>query len=246
MDDTRKFAELINLSKKIVFFGGAGVSTESGLKDYRSADGIYFTAQNFGRPPEEILSRDCFFQDPELFYKFYRAFFLQTAEPNFTHEFLVRLEKSGKDVTVVTQNIDGLHQAAGSRKVFELHGTTSSYTCIKCGKKYGPKRIKSSPENIPKCDCGGILKPDVVLYGEQLDEKTVNGAVKAISEADLLIVGGTSLAVYPAAGFVRFFSGNAKVLINRDPTPFDKSADLVFHASLGDVFSTVSRLIFAV
>ena len=147
---------------------------------------------------------------------------------------------------MVTQNIDGLHQAAGSRKVFELHGTTSSYTCTECGKKYGPKRIKSSPENIPKCDCGGILKPDVVLYGEQLCQKTVNGAVKAISEADLLMVGGTSLAVYPAAGFVRFFSGNAKVLINRDPTPFDKSADLVFHASLGDVFSTVSRLIFAV
>lgn len=243
MNNTEEFARILAESKKTVFFGGAGVSTESGLKDYRSKDGIYYTAKNFGKAPEEILSHSCFSEDTELFYRFYRTFFLEKAEPNLTHRFLADLEKSGRDITVVTQNIDRLHQRAGSRRVIELHGTSSSYTCPLCGEKYGVEYVINSPENVPKCSCGGIIKPDVVLYGEQLDEQVINSAVTAISESDLLIIGGTSLAVYPAAGFVRFFSGKTKVLINRDPTPYDRMADMVFHCRLGEVFSSLRELL---
>ena len=234
-------AGFLKEAENIAFFGGAGVSTESGLKDYRSKDGIYFTAKNFGRPPEEILSRDCFFGDTELFYKFYREFFLSDALPGAAHKALARLENDGKNVTVITQNIDGLHKAAGSRKVIELHGTSANYTCLECGKKYTKEQIKNDSRCVPKCACGGVLKPDVVLYGEQLDNETLSSAARAIASADLLIIGGTSMAVYPAAGLVRFFSGKHIAVINRDSTPLDSRADLVFHQNIGEVLERVLR-----
>ena len=229
------FADFLKEAQNIAFFGGAGVSTESGLKDYRSKDGIYFTASNFGRPPEQILSSDCFFGDTELFYRFYREFFLADAMPSAAHNALAKLERKGKSVTVITQNIDGLHKAAGSRRVIELHGTSASYTCLKCGKKYTKEHIKNDSRCVPECYCGGVLKPDVVLYGEQLDDGVLSSAASAIASADLLIVGGTSMAVYPAAGLVRFFSGKHIVVINRDSTPLDGKADLVFHQNIGEV-----------
>ena len=235
MEDTKRFAKLIKESKKIVFFGGAGVSTESGLKDYRSADGIYNTAKNYGMPPEDILSHDCFFDNTELFYRFFRDFFMCDAKPNFAHKALYELEKSGRQVSVVTQNIDGLHQAAGSSRVYELHGTVSKLYCTECGRFYTIDCLNKC-ENVPKCTCGGIIKPCVTLYGEMLDQNTVNGAIRAISEADLMIIGGTSLAVYPAASFVRYFGGRHTVIINRDITPYDNSATLVFRKPIAEVF----------
>ena len=225
----------IEQAHRAVFFGGAGVSTESGIPDFRSVDGLYH--QKFDYPPEMIISRSFFDQRPEEFFKFYREKMLPLGfEPNVTHRVLARLEQEGHLAAVVTQNIDGLHQKAGSRRVFELHGSVLRNHCMRCGRAYPATFIRDCP-GVPRCDCGGIVKPDVVLYEEPLDEKTLTGAVRAISRADLLIVGGTSLTVYPAAGLLRYYGGDRLVLINRDETPYDNEASLVLHESLGEVFS---------
>lgn len=218
-----------------VFFGGAGVSTESGIPDFRSEDGLYH--QKFDYPPETIISHSFYERNPSYFFRFYREKMLPLGfEPNVTHRVLARLEQEGHLAAVVTQNIDGLHQKAGSKNVFELHGSVLRNYCTRCGKFYPAEFIRDA-EELPLCDCGGIVKPDVVLYEEALNEKTVAGAVGAIRRADLLIVGGTSLTVYPAAGLLRYYRGQRLVLINRDETPYDESADLVLHCSLGEVFS---------
>lgn len=225
----------IEQAHRAVFFGGAGVSTESGIPDFRSVDGLYH--QKFDYPPETIISRSFFDRRPEEFFKFYREKMLPLGfEPNVTHRVLARLEQEGHLAAVVTQNIDGLHQKAGSRRVFELHGSVLRNHCMRCGRAYPATFIRDCP-GVPRCDCGGIVKPDVVLYEEPLDEKTLTGAVKAISRADLLIVGGTSLTVYPAAGLLRYYGGDRLVLINRDETPYDNEASLVLHELLGEVFS---------
>ena len=227
--------EIIDHSKNIVFFGGAGVSTESGIPDFRSTDGLY--NQKYDYPPEEILSHTFFVSHTEAFYGFYRDKMLcLTAEPNAAHKKLAELEQKGKLSAVVTQNIDGLHQKAGSKNVFERHGSIHRNYCTQCHKFFDADFIANSV-GVPTCDCGGIIKPDVVLYEEGLDDATVTGAVDAISSADCLIVAGTSLNVYPAAGFIRYFRGKYFVLINRDVTPADKYADLVIHDSVGKVLS---------
>lgn len=229
--------EIIDHSKNIVFFGGAGVSTESGIPDFRSTDGLY--NQKYDYPPEEILSHTFFVSHTEAFYGFYRDKMLcLTAEPNAAHQKLAELEQKGKLSAVVTQNIDGLHQKAGSKNVFELHGSIHRNYCTRCHKFFDADFIANSV-GVPTCDCGGIIKPDVVLYEEGLDDATVTGAVDAISSADCLIVAGTSLNVYPAAGFIRYFRGKYFVLINRDVTPADKYADLVIHDSVGKVLSDI-------
>ncbi len=230
--------QIIDDSENIVFFGGAGVSTESGIPDFRSVDGLY--NQKYDYPPEEILSHTFFCNHTDYFYNFYRDKLICTdAEPNPAHLKLAELEKSGKLSAVVTQNIDGLHQKAGSKTVFELHGSTLRNYCTKCGKFFDVDYIADS-KGVPKCDkCGGLVKPDVVLYEEGLDNNTVNGAVNAISNADCLIVAGTSLTVYPAAGFIRYFRGKYFVLINRDETAADSSANLVIHDSVGKVLSEI-------
>lgn len=229
--------EIIDHSKNIVFFGGAGVSTESGIPDFRSTDGLY--NQKYDYPPEEILSHTFFASHTEAFYDFYRDKMLcLTAEPNAAHKKLAELEQKGKLSAVVTQNIDGLHQKAGSKNVFELHGSIHRNYCTQCHKFFDADFIANSV-GIPTCDCGGIIKPDVVLYEEGLDDATVTGAVDAISSADCLIVAGTSLNVYPAAGFIRYFRGKYFVLINRDVTPADEYADLVIHDSVGKVLSDI-------
>lgn len=229
--------EIIDHSKNVVFFGGAGVSTESGIPDFRSTDGLY--NQKYDYPPEEILSHTFFASHTEAFYDFYRDKMLcLTAEPNAAHKKLVELEQKGKLSAVVTQNIDGLHQKAGCKNVFELHGSIHRNYCTQCHKFFDADFIANSV-GIPICDCGGIIKPDVVLYEEGLDDATVTGAVDAISSADCLIVAGTSLNVYPAAGFIRYFRGKYFVLINRDVTPADKYADLVIHDSVGKVLSDI-------
>ncbi len=225
--------EMISQCKRIVFFGGAGVSTESGIPDFRSEDGLY--RQKYDVSPETMLSDGYFYSHTEDFYRFYRDKMLPLwAKPNAAHKKLAEWEREGKLLAVVTQNIDGLHQAAGSKRVYELHGSVHRNTCLKCGKKYSAEYIARS-EGIPRCECGGLIKPDVVLYGEPLDGETVQGAVRAISEADMLIVAGTSLTVYPAAGFVEYFNGKYLVLINRDPTPLDGRCDLVLHEKVGEV-----------
>ncbi len=232
-----KLQELIDGHDNIVFFGGAGVSTESGIPDFRSQDGLYH--QKYDYPPETILSHTFFMRKPEEFFKFYRDKMLcDTAKPNAAHLKLAELEAVGKLQAVVTQNIDGLHQAAGSKRVYELHGSVLRNYCMKCGKAYTAEFIKES-NGIPKCECSGIIKPDVVLYEEGLDDKTVNGAVNAIANADTLIIAGTSLTVYPAAGMVRYFKGNKLVLINRDATPMDSAADLVFHEKVGELLDKI-------
>lgn len=224
----------VSEAKSIVFFGGAGVSTESGIPDFRSVDGLYH--QKFDYPPETIISHSFFVRKPEYFYNFYREKMLPLGfEPNVTHKVLARWEQEGRLDAVVTQNIDGLHQKAGSKKVFELHGSVLRNYCTRCGKSYSAEFIKHS-KGVPLCDCGAIVKPDVVLYEEALDEDCMTGAVNAIARADMLIVAGTSLTVYPAAGLLRYFRGKHLVLINRDETPYDDEADLVLHESLGDVF----------
>lgn len=229
--------EIIDHSKNIVFFGGAGVSTESGIPDFRSTDGLY--NQKYDYPPEEILSHTFFASHTEAFYDFYRDKMLcLTAEPNAAHKKLAELEQKGKLSAVVTQNIDGLHQKAGSKNVFELHGSIHRNYCTQCHKFFDADFIANSV-GVPICDCGGIIKPDVVLYEEGLDDATVTGAVDAISSADCLIVAGTSLNVYPAAGFIRYFRGKYFVLINRDVTPADEYADLVIHDSVGKVLSDI-------
>ena len=222
-------------SSNIVFFGGAGVSTESGIPDFRSTDGIYH--QQYDYPPEEILSHTSFLRNPGEFFRFYRAKMLcLDAKPNAAHRKLAQWEQEGKLKAIVTQNIDGLHQAAGSKKVFELHGSVLRNTCMRCGRFYDAQLILRS-EGVPHCDCGGIIKPDVVLYEEGLDQRTLQGAVDVIADADMLIVGGTSLAVYPAAGLVDFYAGNRLVLINRDETPLDGRADLVLHGKIGEIMA---------
>lgn len=230
--------QIINESSNIVFFGGAGVSTESGIPDFRSVDGLY--NQRFEYPPEEILSHTFFVNHTEYFYDFYREKMLALdARPNDAHIKLAQLEKSGKLSAVVTQNIDGLHQMAGSKNVYELHGSVHRNYCMNCHKFYDAEYIKNS-EGIPRCECSGIIKPDVVLYEEGLNNDVVGGAINAIANADCLIVAGTSLNVYPAAGFIRYFSGKYFVLINRDKTPADSSADLVIHDSVGKILSKIS------
>ena len=230
--------EWISNSTNIVFFGGAGVSTESGIPDFRSVDGLY--NQRFEYPPEEILSHTFFVNHTEYFYDFYREKMLALdARPNDAHIKLAQLEKSGKLSAVVTQNIDGLHQMAGSKNVYELHGSVHRNYCMSCHKFYDAEYIKNS-EGIPRCECSGIIKPDVVLYEEGLNDDVVRGAINAIANADCLIVAGTSLNVYPAAGFIRYFNGKYFVLINRDKTPADSSADLVIHDSVGKILSKIS------
>ena len=225
----------ITESDNIVFFGGAGVSTESGIPDFRSTDGLYH--QKFDYPPETILSHTFFYQNPEYFFRFYREKMLPLDyQPNEAHKKLAALEQAGKLRAIVTQNIDGLHQKAGSKRVYELHGSVLRNYCMKCGKFYPGEFIRDA-KGIPRCTCGGIVKPDVVLYEEALDEKTLAGAISAIRHADMLLVGGTSLTVYPAAGLLGYYRGDRLALINRDETPYDDMAGLVLHASLGDVFS---------
>ena len=227
--------DIIAKSSSIVFFGGAGVSTESGIPDFRSVDGLYH--QKFCYPPETMLSHSFYMAHKAEFYEFYRAKMLAPdAQPNAAHRKLAQWEQEGKLKAVITQNIDGLHQKAGSKKVYELHGSVLRNYCTRCGKFYSAEFVKNAP-GIPRCSCGGIVKPDVVLYEEGLDEQTIAGSVKAIRSADMLIVAGTSLTVYPAAGLINYYRGNRLVLINRDETPYDGGADLVLHESLGDVFS---------
>lgn len=230
--------EIITNAKNIVFFGGAGVSTESGIPDFRSADGLY--NQKYSVPPETMLSHGYFMSNTEDFFRFYRdKMICTTAMPNKAHLKLAELESKGKLRAVITQNIDGLHQAAGSKTVYELHGSVHRNYCMKCGKLHSLDEIINS-EGVPKCECGGIIKPDVVLYGEQLDGETIENSVTAIANCETLIIAGTSLTVYPAAGFVRYFRGNDLVLINRDPTPMDSECSLVLHEKVGEVLSQIT------
>ena len=230
-----KLKQWIAESNRIVFFGGAGVSTESGIPDFRSVDGLY--SQKFDYPPETIISHSFYLRKPEYFFNFYREKMLPLGfEPNVTHKVLAKWEQEGKLSAVVTQNIDGLHQKAGSKRVYELHGSVLRNYCVKCHKFHSAEFVRDAV-GVPRCDCGGIVKPDVVLYEESLNHQTIENSVNAIYNADLLIVAGTSLTVYPAAGLIDYYRGNRLVLINRDPTPKDDRADLVIHDTLGNVFS---------
>ena len=232
-----QFKEIIDGSDNIVFFGGAGVSTESNIPDFRSVNGIYNMKYKYS--PEVILSNTFFKQNPEAFYEFYRdKMIFPEAEPNITHRTLAKLEEVGKLKAVVTQNIDGLHQKAGSKSVYELHGSIYRNYCESCGKFYGLDYITKS-SGVPVCECGGIIKPDVVLYGEGLDLQILKGAIKSIMAADVLIIGGTSLAVYPASGLIDYYKGDKLILINKEPTPQDERANLVIHEGLGKVFGPV-------
>ncbi len=235
MGQIDQLRQWVNESDNIVFFGGAGVSTESGIPDFRSVDGLY--NQQYDYPPETILSHTFYRKKTEEFYRFYRNKMLcLDAKPNAAHLKLAQWEQEGKLKAVVTQNIDGLHQAAGSKKVYELHGSVLRNFCESCHKFYDVNYIAGS-EGVPKCTCGGDIKPDVVLYEEGLNQSTLTGAIRAISEADVLIVGGTSLAVYPAAGLLDYYNGNKLVLVNKTPTARDGIADLVVQGSIGEIFS---------
>lgn len=235
MNPIEQLKSWIKESKKIVFFGGAGISTESGIPDFRSVDGLY--NQKYDRSPEEILSHSFYMRHPDEFFRFYRDKMLYLdAKPNKGHLALAKLEEMGKLTAVVTQNIDGLHQKAGNKVVYELHGSVLRNYCQRCGKFYSAQDIQKS-QGIPTCECGGRIKPDVVLYEESLDQKTMEGAIRAIKEADMLIVGGTSLAVYPAAGLIHYYQGSHLVLINKTATPMDSRADLCIQDSFGDVMS---------
>jgi NAD-dependent deacetylase len=232
------FVKWVEESENIAFFGGAGVSTESGIPDFRSVDGLY--NQQYDYPPETILSHTFYVRRPEEFFKFYRNKMLfPEAQPSTTHIKLAQLEKDGKLKGIVTQNIDGLHQKAGSKHVVELHGSVLRNYCERCGKFFDLKCITET-EGIPKCDCGGRIKPDVVLYEEGLDENNIREAVRLIKEADVLIVGGTSLGVYPAAGLIDYYRGNKLILINKSATPYDRRANLLIHDALGNVFSKIN------
>lgn len=236
-DKIEEFKQWVNTSDNIVFFGGAGVSTESGIPDFRSVDGLY--NQSYDYPPETILSHTFYIRKPEEFFRFYRNKMLfPNAKPSTTHIKLAKLEEQGKLKGVITQNIDGLHQKAGSKHVIELHGSVLRNYCERCGKFYGVDAIINS-EGIPLCECGGRIKPDVVLYEEGLNEENINEAVRLIKNADVLIVGGTSLGVYPAAGLIDYYRGNKLVLINKSKTPYDNRADLLINDSLGKVFSEI-------
>ncbi len=239
MTPQEQLQQWIQGSDNIVFFGGAGVSTESGIPDFRSVDGLY--NQRYDQPPETILSHTYFVGNTEEFYRFYRDKMLcLDAKPNAAHRALAELERAGRLKAVVTQNIDGLHQLAGSRTVYELHGSVHRNYCTKCRAFYGVDFIAEG-KGVPRCPaCGALVKPDVVLYEEGLDQDTVEGAVRAIAKADVLIVGGTSLVVYPAAGLINYYRGNKLVLINRDPTPYDREADLVIHDSIGKVLGGIA------
>ena len=224
---------LVDGSSRIVFFGGAGVSTESGIPDFRSQDGLY--QQRWKYPPEQIVSHTFFTRRTEEFYEFYKEKMLYLdAKPNAAHIALARLEKAGKLRSVVTQNIDGLHQAAGSDRVWELHGSVLRNRCMDCGREFDVRAVKEA-QGVPRCGCGGVIKPDVVLYEEGLDQRVIRGAVEDIAQADLLIIGGTSLGVYPAAGLIDYYRGKELVLINRSPTPRDRQAMLLITASIGEV-----------
>jgi len=237
MEKLEVFKKWISESRNIVFFGGAGVSTESGIPDFRSVDGLY--SQKFEYPPETIISHSFYERKPEYFFRFYREKMLPLGfEPNTTHKVLAQWERQGKLSAVVTQNIDGLHQKAGSERVYELHGSVLRNYCVRCGKFHNAEFVKES-SGIPRCACGGIVKPDVVLYEESLDQDTIEKSVRAIYGADMLIVAGTSLTVYPAAGLIQYYRGNRLVLINRDETSYDSQADLVFHDSLGNIFGNL-------
>ena len=232
----------IDDSDNIVFFGGAGVSTESGIKDFRSVDGLYH--MKFKYPPETMLSHSFFESHTEEFYDFYRNQLMppEDIRPNTAHLRLAQLEQEGKLQAIVTQNVDGLHEKAGSKKIFNLHGSIYENRCLRCGQRFdglaGARVIRNAP-GIPRCDCGGIIKPDVVLYEEGLDQDVLEGAIHAISQADVLIIGGTSLTVYPAAGLIRYYRGKKLVLINRDETPYDSEADLVIREPIGEVFGQI-------
>ena len=239
MTNIEQFLQMVKESDNIVFFGGAGVSTESGIPDFRSVDGLY--NQKYDYPPETILSHSFYIKYPEEFYRFYRDKMLcLDAEPNITHKKLAELEAAGKVKAVVTQNIDGLHQLAGSKRVLELHGSVHRNYCRKCGKGFDAEYVRDYPGKVPLCDAGGgTIKPYVVLYEEGLDQQTLEDAVFYISHADMLIIGGTSLAVYPAAGLIDYYRGNKLVLINKSTTPMDARADLPIQAGLGDVFGQI-------
>lgn len=237
MDKLEQLGKIISESDNIVFFGGAGVSTESGIKDFRSADGLY--NQHYKYPPETILSHTFFMNHPEEYYEFHHAkLTLRGVKPNTAHYKLAELEKQGKLKAVITQNIDGLHQMAGSVNVLELHGSTARNYCIRCGKKFPANYVDDSP-GVPRCECGGIVRPDVVLYEESLDGEVLEKSVEFISRADVLIVGGTSLNVYPAAGLINYYRGDKLVLINRDSTPYDGRANLIINDSIGKVLGAV-------
>lgn len=241
-----RLREWINQSNRIVFFGGAGVSTESGVPDFRGKDGLYNNrGVRFEKySPEYLLSRDCLENEPEVFFEFYRQKLdARGTKPNAAHLYLAKLEREGKLSAVVTQNIDGLHSDAGSRRVFELHGTTRRNYCARCGKRYPADCIYTSREAVPRCECGGIIRPDVTLYGEALPAEAVEGAVSAIKNADMLIIGGTSLTVYPAASFVEYFSGRYRVIIDRDPSlgRFAADGELRITAPIGQVFSMLDE-----
>ena len=236
--DLQTLQDWISESRRIVFFGGAGVSTESGIPDFRSTDGLY--SQHYDYPPETILSHKFFVENPEEFYRFYREKMLcLTAKPNRAHLKLAELEKAGLLAAVITQNIDGLHQAAGSRKVLELHGSVHRNYCQKCGRFFTAEEILQST-GVPRCSCGGTVKPDVVLYGENLKDDTLLASVEALQNADCVIIGGTSLAVYPAAGLLRYYRGKRLVLINKTPTPYDSHANLLLAKSIGEILGAIS------
>ena len=235
MRETETLKQIVKESDNIVFFGGAGVSTESGIPDFRSVDGLY--NQKYEYPPETILSHTFFMRQTEEFYRFYRDKMLELdAKPNAAHKKLAELEAAGKLKAVITQNIDGLHQAAGSKRVLELHGSVHRNYCMKCGKFHSVYEIKEST-GIPRCECGGIIKPDVVLYEEGLDNQTMEDAVSFIRQADVLIIGGTSLAVYPAAGLLDYDKGDKLILVNKSATPMDGRADLLVQGAIGEIFS---------
>ena len=239
MKDIETLIQWIKESEHIVFFGGAGVSTESGLKDFRSKDGLY--NEKYDYPPEEILSHNFFMRNTEEFYQFYRdKLNVEGFKPNTCHKVLAEMEKKHLLDCVITQNIDGFHQDAGSKEVYELHGSVKRNYCMKCGKFYDEKIVFSS-KGIPKCSCGGTIKPDVVLYQESLDDEVMTKSIRAIAKADLLIVGGTSLNVYPAAGFLQFFQGKHLVLINLGETPYDSKCDLIIHEKIGKVFEQIKK-----
>ena len=241
-----KLREYIEESNNIVFFGGAGVSTESGIKDCRSKDGLYnqHDVQFDKYVPEYLLSRECLYNNPKVFYEFYRQKMdTRNIEPNITHKVLARMEEIGKLKAIVTQNIDGLHQKAGSKNVFEIHGTTQRNYCSKCKMEYHSGFLFNTKETIPKCECGGLIRPDVTLYGENLPNDAVNGAIRAIRDADMLIIGGTSLQVYPAANYISYFSGNYLIVINREKIQvlMNEDTDLMIVDSLGNVFSEIDK-----
>ncbi len=235
--DIARLKQIINTSNNIVFFGGAGVSTESGIPDFRSVDGLY--KKRYEYPPEIVLSHSFFLSNTEEFYKFYRdKMICLDAKPNITHKTLARLEQEGKLKAVITQNIDGLHQMGGSKEVIELHGSIYRNYCMKCHKAYSVKDIIKT-EDIPRCTCGGIIKPDVVLYEEGLDEFVLESAIEYISKAEVLIIGGTSLSVYPAAGLIQYFRGRELILVNKSTTDYDNRANLLIQRTLGEVFQYI-------